>query len=568
MFRFYDIEVFPNDWMVVIVDDVGVRRIHNNRGQLKAALSSTDILVGYNNYHYDDIILWAILTEQTNQQIYETSKQIITNQWKRKINPGYLTLDVMQEARLGLSLKEAQANLGLNIHETPVDFDQEKLSPEEIQSIMDYCENDVRVTRTLFEKRDSYFTSKFELVQTFKLPLTEVKKTQAALSAAVLKARKMVRPKRDRLNVSFDERLKLTELPQEILSFYQDIIKKYRNGQDHEELEKMSFDFELAGVPHNYGFGGLHGARENYVHEGPMLQIDVGSFYPSLMINNGFVSRAAASPQLFENVYDTRMALKAKDDPKQAVYKIILNSTFGASKSQWNPLFDPLQANNICINGQLILTHLVLLLEPFSELIQSNTDGIVIAYENEGMRQMIDEVIRRFGAQYELKFDVDEVKKIAQRDVNNYAIEYGNGKVKAKGRMSNFEGGSWERNTLSIADSALVAYYMQGVPIQKTVIDTWKRKELLPFQLVAKKGKFQSMAAEVNGVMVEQQKVNRIFATGDKQCGGVYKVRDGKYHKVPNSSERSLVWNDSIDKLDKRKIDLNWYVKLIQGMVF
>ena len=43
-----------------------------------------------------------------------------------------------------------------------------------------------------------------------------------------------------------------------------------------------------------------------------------------------------------------------------------------------NGLYDPLQANRVCVYGQLLLLDLIEKLEPHCELIQSNTDGILI----------------------------------------------------------------------------------------------------------------------------------------------------------------------------------------------
>lgn len=573
MFIVYDIEVFPNDWMIVFMDvETGkIERIHNDKERLTTALSSKQILVGYNNYRYDDLILAGLLSDVDP---YELTKRIFGGQ-RISLRLNLVTLDVMQEVRQGLSLKEAQANMGLDIVETPVDFDKSRLTKEEIEQIFIYCENDVKSTAELFQKREAYFSSKFDLVQTFKLRPNDLKKTRANISASVLKARKVTAEKQDRLNLSYDKRLKMSELPQEIKQFYEEISLFYKDGVGHEELEKKSLVFKLAGLDHTLGFGGIHAAKDNYVGEGNFLQIDVSSFYPSLMINNDFISRATTAPELFKQIYDQRMKLKAKKDPKEETFKIVLSATYGASKSTYNNLYDPLQANNVVVNGQLIWTHLILLLEPFCELIQSNTDAIIIKYED-GMEQAIKGVLEHFGKQYHLKFDVDRIKKIAQRDVNNYSVMYENDSIKAIGRMSNHEGGDWERNNLSIIDMALAAYYMHGVPVQTTVINTWKKGELLPFQLVSKAGSYDGMVHErlVNGRVgiVDLQNVNRIFATKDKKLGTVYKVRKekgtSKHHKFANCPESAMVWNGSIDTLDKRLIDLNWYVRLVNNQLF
>jgi hypothetical protein len=579
MFTFYDFEVFKHDWLVVFEQEGQITRIHNDLEALVSFLESVQFLVGYNNYYYDDLILCGLLKKKNP---FDISTQIIKGKAPKLYLNKPLTLDVMQEIRLGLSLKEAQANQGLNIHESPVDFNIDRpLSHQELERTFQYCENDVLETKRLFEKREDYFTSKFEIVDTFKLPAQAVKKTRASLSAMTLQCAKFL-PPADRLYLEYDKRLPLHELPQDIVKFYQEVEQEYRSGAEVSDLESKKYECVVAGVNHAFGFGGLHGALENFIYEGKMMQIDVSSYYPSLMINNNFLSRASKLPELFKQMYDERLRLKELGDTKQGVYKIILNSTFGASKSQYNPLYDPLQANNICVNGQLILTHLILLLEPFSKLIQSNTDGIVIAYEDD-IKDMIIEVLKMWELQYQLTLDVDLVTKIAQRDVNNYVIQYEGGKVKAKGRFANFKGGSFERNSLTIIDKALVDYYIHNVPIHKTVINCFKKNELDWFQLIAKAGNtYKGIVHEVKRPVLDGfeeqsefipvQKVNRVFATNDYRLGGIYKTKvvNGtlQYNKIPNSSDYVLVHNEELSKLNKKKIDLNWYIQLIKKQVF
>ncbi len=571
MFKVYDFEVFPNDWMCVILNLANnkIMRIHNDKAALLSSLSSKDILVGFNNHYYDDIILWAI---KTDQDPYEISKQIIAGTFKRKVNCGHLTLDVKQETiNKTLSLKESMANMGMSIIETPVDFEQEELTVEQVESIMDYCENDVSGTNNIFAKREDYFASKFNIVELFKLHPTDVAKTRANLAATVLKARKIKDHKRDRLKLVYDKRLVITELPKSIVEFYDNIVGAYLEGGMITDLEKRQLEYKLAGLVHTFGFGGVHAAKENYVSEGHFLHIDGKSYFPSIKLNNNFISRAASMPERYEKIYHDRLKLLEEKNSEAETYKIVLNAAVGACKAEYNALYDPLQFNNVVVNGQLILTHLILLLDPFAELIQSNTDGIIIKYEDTTFRPVIDDVIERFGKHYELKFAVTEINKIAQRDANNYCVRYQDGTIVAKGIMKNHECGNWERNNLSIIDKALVNYYMHEIPVQKTVINTFK-KDVSAFQIVAKSGKFDGMVTEVfeDGQMKMKplQKVNRLFATKDAFLGSVFKVKDNKYQKVPNSPEQAVIWNGPIDQFDKRKIDLNWYVKMIQKQLF
>ncbi|MGN8647909.1 DNA polymerase B [Gracilibacillus sp. HCP3S3_G5_1] len=572
MFSFYDCEVYKHDWLYVFIDDNNnVTRIHNDAGALREHLASINYLVGYNNYAYDDKITAAILREI---DAYETSQKIITGKKFRLSLQNPITLDVMQELK-GLSLKEAQANLGQSIIETPIDFNIDRpLTNKEIEQVFFYCENDVKVTKRLFQERESYFATKFEMVKEFGLPATSIKKTQATLASEVLKAKPG--SDKDRLVIQYDERISKFELPEPVLNFYHDVEKEYKQGVDYHLLEKRKLTYNLAGLEHIYGFGGLHAAKEKYRGEGNYMQIDISSYYPSLIINNQFLQYMDE----FKKIYHTRQQLKLSNDPKEKVYKVILTSTYGAMKSKWSKLFHPQMANSIVVNGQLIMTHLICLLEGHCELIQTNTDGIIIKYEK-GFEKNIIKLLELFEKVYELSFDVHLISKIAQRDVNNYVIQYKDGKIKAKGRFANYQGGDFERNSLTVIDKALVNYYMKGIKPNKTVVDLWKEKKLAYFQLVAKAGKYDGMAQEVkedtllagnySSRFVDLQKTNRIFACKNQYAGAVYKTKNGKetkYSKVPYTSENCIVWNDDIKKLDKRQLDLNWYIKQIEGWLF
>ena len=299
-----------------------------------------------------------------------------------------------------------------------------------------------------------------------------------------------------------------------------------------------------------------------------MLNVDVGSYYPSMMINFGFISRASEHPDLYKNLYATRMEYKAKKDNKQQIYKILLNSTFGALKSEFNDLFDPVMSNNICVNGQLILTDLIMNLRPYTELVQSNTDGILIKYKEKDL-DTINEICKEWELNYGLTLDYEYVEKIVQRDVNNYILKTKDGKIKGKGLFANFDGGNFEKNNLTLIDMALKNYYINGIDIKDTITNMITNRNLMPLQQVAKMGgTFDFM--EHNGQ--EVQKVNRIFATWDNRYGAINKVKNNngvkKYNKIPNSSDKCVINNETLDKLDTNLLDLDYYVELVEKNKF
>lgn len=561
----YDIEVLKYDWIMVFKEGNNYRVIHNNVDELKAYIDKLtkdkSILVGFNNYHYDDVVMASILL---GYDPYKISKQLIAGERvNSKLN--LITLDVMQELPLGVGLKSSQANLGMSIVETPIDFNLDRpCTKEELELLIGYCKNDVNDTEVLFKIREDYFKAKFEVVNEFNLPVQALKNTRAVLSSKVLKCTKM-EPKRDRLHIDYDKNINWDKLPKVLIDFYKQCEYDYRAGGDYKEIESRKLKLNISGVPHVYAFGGIHGAIEKYNGSGTYLHIDVSSYYPSLIIVDNFMSRASADPKLFSELRDIRYRYKAQKDPRQAVYKIIINATFGAMKSEYNSLFDPKQANNICINGQLILTQLILELEPYCQLIQSNTDGIIVKYNN-NYNEVVS-IVEDFGKRFNLTFDIDKVIKIAQRDVNNYAIQFEDGKIEAKGRFSKFKGGNFMQNSLSIIDRALVNYYIHGIPIAKTIIDAYKNNDLAPFQIVCKMGgtydgMYYEYGNEGDTKLIETQKVNRVFATNDKKYWGIYKKKGDSYQKIANTSDHNIIHNEALDTFDKSLLDLNYYIDL------
>lgn len=579
MTGFYDFEVFKKDWLVVFISENDEEIVvWNDPAILKKALERFDCLVGFNNYAYDDLILTGIMSGYNNYEVWKLSDAIVNGgniENKIKVMATKLpTLDTKQELPPSLSLKEIEANLGRNIVETPVSFDIDRpLEDKEVDVVIEYCRHDVETTKKVFMLRKDYFESKFDICKEFNLDKLDVKKTRANLASKVLKCSKDRLPagvlkNKDRLNIKFADELRVENIPNEILNFYKNIRQRFEDGENFEILEKEKLVYSLCGVEHTFGFGGLHSARKNYMYEGKMLYVDVGSYYPSMIINFNFMSRASEHPDLYKNLYDTRMEYKAKKDNKQGIYKILLNSTFGALKSEFNDLFDPVMSNNICVNGQLILTDLIMNLRPYTELVQSNTDGILVKYKEKDL-DTIKTICSEWELNYGLTLDYEYVEKIVQRDVNNYIWKTEDGKIKGKGLFDKYAGGDFEKNNLTVIDMALKEYYINNKDVRDTITNMILNGNVTPLQQIAKMGNSYDLM-EHNGQ--EVQKVNRIFATWDNNYGAINKVKnkDGvkKYTKIANSSDKCYINNDVIENTDTKLIDVDYYVNLVNKNKF
>lgn len=564
MIVFYDFEVFKCDWLVVMINPFQHEKkvIVNDPEELKRYFEKNqkNIWCGYNVRHYDQYIMKAILAGfdpwKMNEFIIKEHQpgwkfSSVLNKYK------FINYDI---ALLNKSLKQLEGFQGHNIHETGVDFQiDRKLTAAEIAETIKYCTNDVEEAINIWLECKSDFDAQLGLVKMFKMPLAAMSKTKAQLSADVLEC-----VKRDR-----DDEWDLFTLPCLVLNNekYKKIAEWFldKENQDY----KKSLTADVAGVPHQFGWGGLHGALEKYHHLCKpwelLLHVDVGSYYPSLMIFWNLLTRNARKPELFKYIYDYRMELKhAGKKKEQAPLKIVLNGTYGICKDKNSKAYDPRNANLICVNGQLLLLDLLEKLEaiPSFKLIQSNTDGLIIKIDKQDF-ELVDDICYEWESRTKMNLEFDYIKEIYQKDVNNYVFTQFDGKVERKGgyvkELTSID------NDLPIINKALVDYMLKGISPKKTIREC---NDLMQFQKICKlTGKFDYVT-DASGKHFTN-KCYRIFASKDKKDDAIYKVKlNGKngetqYFKFANTSEKSFIENGEVKgKPIPKNLDLDWYIDL------
>lgn len=566
----YDIEVFAHDWLVVFrrVDDDHHIIIHNNNFQLKEFFMahSDDVFGGFNNRHYDDWIVQTMLSGGDNAMVKAHNDFIIEhggNGWEFPFIRGqrkqFRSFDLRDDLPAGLSLKAIEANMGLSIVESSVDFLIDRpLTEDELQETIHYCCNDVDATLRLYETRKAYLDSKTAVGAMKGIDeATALSLTNAKLTAAFVDAK--AQPHGDEFEYKPPPELRISKYT-EVLEFFKVI--------DYDR--KLSID--IAGVPHVYGWGGLHGAVPNYFQRSDeqmkIMIADVGSYYPSMIIQYGFASRNSPDADAYKDVYVKRMAAKHSGDKVTAnALKLVLNTYFGATKNQYNDLYDPRMANAICITGQLLLTDLIEKLETVNgfELIQSNTDGIIIRYPARA-DQKIRDVIHEWEQRTRLNMELSEVRAIAQKDVNNYIMEDGDGHIKSKGGyVSLYAGGDFKMNSLQIIHKAIGDYFLHGTPVEDTINAS---QDPIAFQIIAKAGgTYTGVVHEVDGEMQPVQRVNRVYASHMHDfLGTLYKIKeDGRRDKIASLPEHCLIDNDNQIQIDE--IDRAWYIDLAKKRV-
>lgn len=549
----FDFEVFKYDWLVVLYDLINQERkiIVNNPDQLSEFYEKHkgDIWIGYNSKNYDQYILKGILCGFDPHEISE----FITVEKKK----GYSFSNLMNkipminyDASVKLnSLKVLEGFMGHNIKESSVSFDiDRKLTEVEIDEVIKYCVHDVEETIEVFLQNKSDFDSKLALVSTFKLPLTYLAKSDAQLAAIILGANR-VHNRNDEFDLIIPKTLRLNNKYKRILDWYL--------NEENRSYEK-TLDIDVAGVPHKFAWGGLHGAREKYFGKGFFVNVDVASFYPAIMIEYDLLSRNIADPKKYVNIRDTRLEFKAKKDPKQLPYKLVLNSTYGAMKDKYNAMYDPRQANNVCVTGQLLLLDLIEKLEPFCDIIQSNTDGILVKLKSKDDFEKLDDTCYEWEERTKMELEFDMVKEVYQKDVNNYIVVGMDGKIKSKGayvkKLSNLD------YDLPIVNAAVKEYLVNKKHPKVTINECDK---LIEFQKIVKiMGDYKH--AMHNGIKIYHEKTFRVFASKRENDGILFKCKLNKNpEKFANTPDKAFIDNtDVTNKACPAYLDKSWYIDL------
>ena len=554
---FYDFEVFKYDWLVVVMD-MTAKKTHviiNSPEELEALYKANikEIWVGFNSRHYDQYILKAILCGFDPKKVND---YIIT-----KGNPGWKfsslfrqfplwNYDVMLNTDVGL--KSFEGFMGNDIKETSVPFNiDRKLTPEEIAETVKYCKHDVEQTVQVFLKRTEEFNTMMYFIKHFGLSMDYISKTKAQLAAEILGG--------NRKGADFDDEFQFPILDCLHLNKYKHIAEWYANPDNHDYSKKQDKQI-VAGVEHTFAWGSGHGARAKYSADGVFLIIDVTAYYPSLQKKYHFGYRVMNHPENFEFIHDSNIAYKRKGDKKaRQPFKIMDNAISGQMKQKSSALYDPMSNNSICINGQLLLLDLVEHIEPYCELIQNNTDGIIVKLKDyEHDFDVLDDVVYEWEQRTGMKMDFDTyIGTIYQKDVNNYLlIDRRTGAVKAKG------GYVMKLNDLSydlpIINKALVDYMIHGIPVRRTIMEC---QDLREFQLVSRiSSKYTHI---LYGDKPIKEKCIRVFASNNPADPGVKKVHAVRKTtaKLTNSPEHCFIFNDDVKGVPvPDRLNRQWYI--------
>lgn len=553
-----DFEVLSNAgfWMCCMKDykTKAEHTIINDRDELLRVFNKNkeSVWVGYNIKGYDQWIFKAIIA---GIDPCEVSKKLIDdniNGWNIHPSLNKIKLFIFELSDSYRSLKELELFMGENIKESSVSFDLSRYPKQsEIDELTTYCLHDVRMTYKVFEESYHKYEAQLGLIEYFNLDASMFNKTEAQLSAHILGAKNMSKEKFDTFDFDIVDSLKLSKY---------NYIREWYLNENNKSFEN-SLRTNVYGVQTDFGWGGLHSARKKYKAENFIVNSDVSSFYPAIMIEYGLLSRNVENPSKFKEIRDTRIKFKKEKNKIEKSLKIVLNSTYGASKDVNNELYDPKQGNAICVNGQLLLLDLIEKVElEFGDnavFIQGNTDGVMFKFNSQKDVDKYIEICDEWTKRTRMELEHDFITKIIQKDVNNYIFVQKDGKIKSKGayvkKLSLLD------NDLPIVNKALIEKMVNDVDIEETINNA---NDLIDFQKCIKVSGKYSHALYGNEEL--DLKVLRVFASKSATDSSVMKVKIGeKPEKIGNTPDRAFIDNDNIiGKNVPEKLDREWYINL------
>ena len=573
-FLFYDIEVFKHNSMVVfknyegktvkvfsssldglgsLIDKGLIKK--EGYGGLKSFIRGKT-LVGYNNYWYDDYILYAMSERRLNDFIKTWNDRIISGENKTgllKIDV-CKTLDCFQQIDVSKpSLKKIEGNMGKSIIESSVDFNIDReLTPEENYETFKYCEYDVLNTLEIFKMREEYFTSKKSVTEM--LPKNIQDKAYKWNTTSIIG--QLLTPEKRALQKRLVGNDKLENVPAEV----QEMWRELDTWKPGEKFKTNKVIVERHGIVFEFGWGGLHGAPKKVTRVSDVKLKDVTSMYPNIIINlNGLGDKTGEYKEILET--STRLKHEGRKAEREP-YKLILNSTYGLLNNKYSQLNNPWLAYSVCIYGQISLFVLCeRLANVGATLINVNTDGVAYTIDSD----LDESIVHDWEKEFNLSLETDYYREWIQRDVNNYIAITEKGYMTLKGGDVNkyYKNKYFSNNDIRIVQIALVDYLVKGIPVQETILNNLDKPLLFQYILKAG-GTYKGVVYKHESEKLLSTTTNRIFASKDEGVEILKKRQDGGLVKFADAPERMFLWNGEVDNIEdfEKKIDKQWYYDL------
>jgi len=375
---FYDIEVFPNAFIVCVKPFHKATRTFVNPSQEDCEkIIKCNNLVGFNSRRYDDILLNARANGYTIPDLYQMSQNIVVRKTK-EFGKIISYMDLYELSTKKQSLKNYELDMLLEQPKVPnpiifdsyeEDWNTDK-SPKEIERIAEYCANDVAQTENLYHYIHNDVTARIEIAKLSQQPVIASLMTHAK-------------------HIIFGN-----NTPECQWTDLSTIFKgyKFKDGVSSYKGEDPSEGGYVYSKPGTYG--------KTYL-------LDIESMHPTSLIELNYFGKYTKA---YKDLVETRLKLKKTDPDLAYSYKIIINSIYGYTSASFpNPFLAPGNYDNIVAKrGSLFMIDLKEFIEKnlSVELIHIKTDSIKITGD---VKDSDISAIMEFASGYGYKFVLEEV---------------------------------------------------------------------------------------------------------------------------------------------------------------
>ena len=559
-------------------------------------LDKSLLFAGYNNHHYDDVILNYIIDYGSKFKSLSYTQGCISlsnlsqlliqgdenrDRYKKWMYMNFFEsidiLTLMYSSKLRVGLKEMQLTMHYpNVLEYEGDFSK-PIPADDVEVMVEYNINDVNSTHELFEKlvkQGDYELRKWieEEYGINAYSMDSVKFGERILSKKIC----------EQLHISY-KKLKEMRSPMDYIPLKDVILPiiSYKNPILQSVLEEMKStvvysrerkgyekEFVLSNTRFSVGVGGIHSLNtpETFVpkEDEYIGHLDVASMYPSFIVRYGWFPRhlGKAGIDVYTQLYKERLEAKHNGQKlKNLALKLTLNSVTGKMQEETSWMYDPFSVFKIRINGQLVLLMLVdILLQYNCRIVQVNTDGVMFVAKKE-IESNLQESVAELEQLTQLSFEGEHYEAFYQYAVNDYV---GVKEGYSQSRNPNLI----EKKGMFITDTqlgkglapviipeAVINYLINGVPVKDTITKCDDIRKFVMGQRVDKKFK-----VEYNGKIV--QRINRFYASTNGCCLYKLKTENGKTSYTNLLTKSGVTLLNKYDDVDIkcRHVNYTYYI--------
>lgn len=622
----YDVECLCNFFCVNLQDyDSNEQKVYeiserrNDIEEIVKDFNSFSYVIGFNSVSYDDRLINSLIKnadfynkakynwKDITSELYKLSQLIIEDNndnhknyekykeygWNKPFKSIDLFLFWSKMLRLSkkLSLKSISANIHWhNIQQMPVPHDV-PLALEDIDKVIDYCWNDVFITKKLAILLKDQINLRVNIQKQYgiKCLSSDNIKIASDLLAKQYSEKTGIpeREFRERQTWRKDVALRDCILPQVefnktevVYSFKQHHVtcNSYYSLLKHLLTRTVKTTKELSyhilttnpngtNLMVDIGSGGNHAICEGKIFETKenevIIESDVKSLYPTLLSEWGFVPNQLEKGsflELYKEVKRQRLEAKEKGDKIiSEALKLVLNGVFGLFNNDYSWLKDMLPVLQITLNGQLLLCKLSeLCQENGINVISLNTDSIT-ALMTQDKKDIYFNILREIENIFRVEFEHTYYKKLVFQNINNYGGLQINGKIKQKSLFVE-EPSIDQSHDFLIIPKALNNYFFRGIAVKDTLE---QEKNIYLFTATPRAGKQYSV--HYRGKRCHQN-LNRFYASTDGAY--LYKQKSNGNMEALLKEQPVIIFNTFEDKpMKDYNISYSYYEKEVQKLI-